>query len=132
METLSIEDRIQLALQFHDDHPEVSWRSVASKFKVSRIMEMHSHWGGLAVNKDNFLEFYQTARRKALTQINIISAWAAAGIIPHNPQVILDKLNPTPRPITSSTITLTDSSEVTVQVPAITPQISKEIDSLII
>ena len=46
------------------------------------------------VDKVEFLEIYQRARRMAITPKNIESAWAKTGLLPFNPQLILSTLPP--------------------------------------
>ena len=45
------------------------------------------------INKSDFLFSYLTARIEALTPNTIRSGFAAAGLVPYNPEYILSKLN---------------------------------------
>ena len=46
------------------------------------------------IDKVDFIEIYQRARRIAITQQNIEKAWAKTGLFPFNPQLILSKYPP--------------------------------------
>ncbi len=51
---------------------------------------------GYNVDKCDFLEFYEFARRQALTPDVIKSAWKKSGLLPFNPDLILSDFRPNP------------------------------------
>jgi DDE superfamily endonuclease/helix-turn-helix, Psq domain/Tc5 transposase DNA-binding domain len=55
-------------------------------------VENHSREKHYWLEKEDFIEYYQNARKKALRESNILSAWRATGILPFNPQMVLAKL----------------------------------------
>lgn len=55
-------------------------------------------FGNVAIHKGNFLPMLVEARTATYTQKNILSAWRGAGLIPHNPRHVLDKLTHGPAP----------------------------------
>jgi len=75
-----------------------------------------------SIDKVDFLEVYQAARKTAITPENVQKAWQATGIYPFNPQVVLSQLLPS-RPQTPSTSThvLFKTAEGSIEVP-MTPQ----------
>jgi hypothetical protein len=52
-----------------------------------------------SIDKITFLEVFQEAREKAITKENIKSAWAATGLNPFNPAIVLDKLLSNQKPL---------------------------------
>jgi DDE superfamily endonuclease/helix-turn-helix, Psq domain len=55
-------------------------------------VEEHMRWLHHWLEKEDFIKYYQEARKKALREANIFSAWKKTGIIPYNPQEVLTKL----------------------------------------
>ena len=69
-----------------------------------KITEMMQN-GIYAIDKREFLTFYKKAHNHAFSKANILSGFAAAGLIPFNPDRVLAKLNKkmkTPTPPSSS------------------------------
>ena len=68
-----------------------------------KITEMMQN-GIYAIDKREFLTFYKKAHNHAFSKANILSGFAAAGLIPLNPDRVLAKLNKmkTPTPPSSS------------------------------
>jgi FtsZ-binding cell division protein ZapB len=57
------------------------------------------------IDKADFLDIYPTARQSAITSKNIVSGFAATGLVPFNPDQVLSQLPPrvrTPTPIPAS------------------------------
>lgn len=75
-----------------------------------------------SIDKVDFVEVYQAARKTAIIPENVQKAWQATGIHPFNPQVVLSQLLPS-RPQTPSTSThvLFKTAEGSIEVP-MTPQ----------
>ncbi len=63
------------------------------------------------ITKDDFLEVYYPAHEVAITQKNVISGFAATGLVPFNPQRVLENLPPirTPSPPPGSQESIWDS-----------------------
>ncbi len=56
--------------------------------EVEEHMREKHYW----LEKKDFIIYYQNARKKALRESNILSAWRATGLIPYNPQTVISKL----------------------------------------
>jgi DDE superfamily endonuclease len=61
-------------------------------------VETHSREKHYWLEKEDFIQYYQNARKKALRESNILSAWRTTGLLPFDPRVVLIKLPN--RPIT--------------------------------
>ncbi len=55
------------------------------------------------LKKKDFIIYYQNARKKALRESNILSAWRATGLILYNPQTVISKLPNNPSTPSKST-----------------------------
>jgi hypothetical protein len=66
---------------------------------------------GRAITNDNFPNLLSRARRRAFTEKNIKAGFRASGIVPLNPNVILDKLHRPDTPPTVAEFTIPHSSE---------------------
>jgi hypothetical protein len=64
----------------------------------TQILDRHNRWDGRWIDKASFIEYYNEARKIAFTSANIISAFAATGIVPYNPLLPLGNLRPTTPP----------------------------------
>ena len=62
-----------------------------------QLVSSRSRYGAVNVSKVEFLNLIQVARKQAMSTTNILSAWRGTGLVPYNPQHIIDKL---PRPVT--------------------------------
>jgi pyruvate/2-oxoglutarate dehydrogenase complex dihydrolipoamide acyltransferase (E2) component len=62
-----------------------------AKYYSNEVVD-HSHEKHYWLDKEDFIEYYQNARKKALRESNILSAWRTTGLLPFNPQIVLDKL----------------------------------------
>ncbi len=58
----------------------------------SAEVEEHSREKHYWLEKKDFIIYYQNARKKALRESNIRSAWKATGLVPYNPQTVISKL----------------------------------------
>ena len=86
----------------------------------------HTRFGTANISKVQFLNFYLTARRDAITSTNIESAWKGAGLVPFDPTRVLEKI----RPKTPPTVSLTDSRGRRVEVQISTP-LAEDIDCIV-
>lgn len=57
------------------------------------LVEARIHHGFHHIDKHDFLKAYLTTRQSVFTHANIPSGFAAAGIQPFNPQLVLEKFN---------------------------------------
>ena len=62
-----------------------------------QLVSSRSRYGAVNVSKVEFLNLIQVARKQAMSTTNILSAWRGTGLVPYNPQHVIDKL---PRPVT--------------------------------
>ena len=76
-------------------------------------------FGNVIINKGNFLPILVAARKATYTPKNIFGTWCSAGVIPHNPQHVLDKLTlgleittKVPQPDTVEPPTLCNTAEI--------------------
>lgn len=70
---------------------------------LATIYKNHLHrstllGAGYNIDKCDFLEFYKFARRQALIPEIIKSAWKKSGLLPFNPDLILNDYSPNPLP----------------------------------
>ena len=68
--------------------------SLAYKNHVQRVTRLGTSY---SIDKVNFLELYRLVKQEVITPLNIQKAWAAIGLSPFNPQVVL-KHFPPPEP----------------------------------
>ena len=66
-------------------------------------MESWSRYAGMQVKKETFLPAFQIAFDKAITKQNILASFRGAGLVPHDPERVLSRLDvvlrtPTPPP----------------------------------
>ena len=57
--------------------------------------------GSDTVGKEHFTSLYMPAMERALTKRNIIAAWAASGLFPFNPEIVLRDI---PKPLSERTV----------------------------
>lgn len=67
--------------------------------EVEDHMREKHYW----LEKEDFITYYQNARKKALRESNIHSAWRATGLMPYNPQTVISKLPNKPTTPSKST-----------------------------
>ncbi len=90
--------------------------------------------GGYKMDKCDFIQFIQVARKNAATEKNIQHAWQKSGLFPINPQVVFDKLRlqiPEPRPNTpppDMTVTASNGDSISV---AFTPANMQQVNQLV-
>jgi DDE superfamily endonuclease len=58
----------------------------------SQEVDQYSRYNGDGVTQREYLDWIIKARAKANTESNILSAWEKSGLIPFNPNIVLDKL----------------------------------------
>jgi hypothetical protein len=63
-----------------------------SGFYSNEIVQ-HSRWARFNVSKREYLNWMLAARKKANTTSNILSAWKKAGLVPFNPDFVLEALS---------------------------------------
>jgi DDE superfamily endonuclease len=68
-----------------------------AKYYSSEVGQ-HSHEKHYWLEKEDFITYYHNARKKALRESNILTAWRTTGLIPFSPQTVISKLPN--RPIT--------------------------------
>jgi len=66
--------------------------ATAYKSHVQRITRLG---GSYHIDKVDFLKIYQLARYEAITPINIKKAWAASGLLPFSPELVLQQFSTT-------------------------------------
>ena len=95
---------IPLCLLPHSTHIlqplDVGVFSPLAKAYKTRIQQ-HSMFGAERITNQQFLEFFQLARKEAISLRNIASAWRATGLRPFNPSLVLQKHKPS-TPVTAS------------------------------
>jgi hypothetical protein len=64
------------------------------------------------INRSEWLKMFQRARKKAMSQENILSGWRGAGLVPSNPIKVLDRLPTTSDSSTRPIYTPPDSSNL--------------------
>jgi DDE superfamily endonuclease len=62
-----------------------------SKYYRNEV-ENHSREKHYWLKMEDFIRYYQTAHKKALQETNILSAWRTTGMLPFNPQKVIEKL----------------------------------------
>jgi DDE superfamily endonuclease len=109
-----------LILNGHDSYATFRFKELAHKYKIillylpahtthrlqpldvgifgpqsgfySNEVVQHSRWAGFNVSKREYLDWMLAARKKTNITSNIFSAWKKAGLIPFNPDFVLEAL----------------------------------------
>ena len=98
------------------------------------LEENTRYGGGYKMDKCDFIQFIQMARKNAATEKNIRHAWQKSGLFPINPQVVFDKLRlqiPESRPSTpppDMTVTASNGDSISV---AFTPANMQQVNQLV-
>jgi DDE superfamily endonuclease len=69
----------------------------------SAEVEDHSREKHYWLEKEDFIQYYQIARKKALRESNIHAAWRSTGLLSYNPQTVISKLPNRPTTPSEST-----------------------------
>ena len=78
------------------------------KTAYTKQVEKQIRLGINHITKDDFLSVYYNAHVEAMTTSNVMNGFAACGLVPYDPNRVLDKLPPparTPSPIPSHELT---------------------------
>ena len=62
----------------------------------SNLIAEHGQFGGTWVDRKDFIPCYQQARRSIFTPRNILSGFAATGLVPFDKEIVIQKLPPRP------------------------------------
>ena len=89
------------------------------------IVRNKSPFGASRINNEQFLQYFQEARRCIVP--NIGSAWRAAGLRPFNPEPILARARPKSPPIAS----FTNEDGVTIKLVATEPTLIDQINRIV-
>jgi hypothetical protein len=79
------------------------------------------------IDKQSFLAIYKYSRTKALSAANICSRFTATGLVPYNPQRVLDSLNIIIKKITPSSSSHGHSLWA-AKTPYLTTEVQKQIE----
>jgi hypothetical protein len=90
-----------------------------------RQIQINMEHGINHIDKQNFLAAYQHTRVRALSSANICSGFTAAGLVPHNPQRVLDSLDIQVKEITPPS-TSYGPSQWTTKTPHSTAEVQKQ------
>ena len=100
---------------------------------LAKVYKRHLHdsalYGALSITKQEFLQYYQAARKEAISSTNIASAWRATGLIPLDPSIVLLKIQPKTPPFAS--LTNKDGVRIDIPVSPIGEKINKVIDLIL-
>jgi hypothetical protein len=80
----------------------------------SEKLEYHNRWNGLWMDTATFLRYYSTARKAAMTETNILSAFRATGISPFDSNLVLNTLRPT-TPLSQITLSSKSGGSIIVE-----------------
>ena len=87
-------------------------------------------YGAVNITKPKFLEYYQAARHEAISPTNIASAWRATGLLPFDPSVILQKIQPTAQSTTQPPcISFTDKNGHRFDIP-MSPSVEEKLTAI--
>jgi DDE superfamily endonuclease len=87
----------------------------------SSELNTHTHTKHHWLEKEDFIRYYQNARKKALRESNILSAWRTTGLFLFSPQTVISKLSNrpvTPPESTQIQLILNDGSPLNLLVGA--------------
>lgn len=113
--------------------------SIAYKNYVHRVTQLGACY---SIDKVDFLKLYRLAKQDAITPLNIQKAWAATGLLPFDPQVVLkhfpqkqseqyEQYNVTIRPTTPPEAIISYTSKNGETKIAITPTNTLQIQQLL-